>query len=616
MNKLIFPSLMLVGLALPVTSKADDTQQDALSDVLVTATRSDTKKNELATAMTVFTREDIENLQVRTLPELIKGSTGLDVVQSGGYGQPASIFMRGSNSNQILVLIDGIRAGSVSLGTSAFELLPIDQIERVEIIRGPQSSLYGSEAIGGVIQIFTRKGKMNKTPSLSVNAGGGSYNTHTESGTLSGKIDNTTYSVGASNLQSDGFKAYVTPPFGANPNGYGYRNTAVNARVGQKFDKGEIESFFMRAEGTNLYDLGYIGGPNKREFVSQVVGLSGSWDIFEQWRTSLKVGQTQDDQTNFSNTQFSSLFNTARWNVSWLNQLTFNKNHNATLGIDYRLDQLQSDTVFTKNSRYDYGLFGELHNKVYENQFLNSSIRWDNNQTFGNVVTGNIGWRSNWHKAINTFANFGNAFKAPTFNDLYYPGQNNPNLKPENSRSVEVGASGSLDVLNWELRAYHTNIDNLINWAPNSSGVWLPSNIDKAVIEGIEVELGWKLMGWQHKLNGNLLSPKDAQTHLLLPSRSQETISYDLSSAYESWDYGAKVMAQTGRFADTANNDRLGGYLTIDLRTGYHFDKSWSISAKLNNLLDKQYQTNYDTVNMQGYANFGRNFFVTLHYNF
>ena len=159
MQKSLFSSLLLASVSASLTAHAANNDEiNNLPETLVTATRSDTLKNELASASTVYTREDIERLQVRTLPDLLKGSTGVDVVQQGGYGQPSSVFMRGTNSSQVLVLIDGIKAGSVTAGISAFELIPIEQIERVEIIRGPQSSLYGSEAIGGVIQIFTRKG--------------------------------------------------------------------------------------------------------------------------------------------------------------------------------------------------------------------------------------------------------------------------------------------------------------------------------------------------------------------------------------------------------------------------------------------------------------------------
>jgi vitamin B12 transporter len=618
MKKFLLQSLLLTGVntpllyaePIPAPNNAD------LEEVVVTATRTETNKNELAAATTVITREDIERLQVRTLPELLKGSTGIDIVQNGGYGQTSSIYMRGTDSDQILVMIDGIKAGSVSLGSSAFELIPVDQIERMEIIRGPQSSLYGSEAIGGVIQIFTRKGKQEQKPTISLNAGGGSYDTHQESGNISGILDKTTYSLGASNLESQGFQSIVNLPAGVspNPNGYGFRNTAVNARLGHHFDNNaEIEAFFMRAEGTNQYDNpSTYPGPNKRTFVNQAVGITASKYILENWHSKLIFGQTQDDQTNFATEAFNSLFNTSRWNASWLNQLTLNPDHKLTLGGDYRLDQLENASQFSKNSRYDFGIFAELHSKIFTNHFINASMRWDQNQQFGDALTGNIGWRFNWQYGLSAFASFGNAFKAPTFNQLYYPGYGNANLKPESSTSVEVGMSGNHEFAQWQLRAYHTNLDNLINTDP--AYPYGAVNIEKAQIDGLESEIGTKLLGWQNKLNMSLINPRNKADNSILPNRAQQTLSYDISRSIDGLDFGAKVIAQGTRrnvveYFDN-NNPTVAGYVTVDLRTAYHIDKNWMVSAKLNNLLDKQYQTVYN------YATFGRNFFVTISCNY
>lgn len=616
MHKIIFSSLMLASAGASLTCQAEtNAETDNLSEIVVTATRTETDKTELASAVTVITRSDIERRQVRTLPELLKGSTGLDVVQTGGYGQPASVYMRGAEASHILVLIDGIKAGSVTLGSTAFELIPVDQIERIEIIRGPQSSLYGSEAIGGVIQIFTRKGKQSEKPSISAQAGGGSYDTHQESGTISGRVQNSWYSLGASNLDSQGFGAKLTPPAGPNPNGYGYRNTAVNAKAGHRFDNNaEVDAFFMRAEGTNQFDRFSAFfpqfDPNKREYVNQVVGTSLSMDILQNWRSNLRLGQTEDQQTSLlTSGAFSSRFNTTRWNASWLNQFSFNKNHQLTLGSDYRYDEVESSIRFNKTSRYDVGVFGELHSRIFDSHYVNASVRWDENQAFGNAVTGSLGWRFNWDHGLSVFANFGNAFKAPTFNDLYYPGYGNANLQPETSISYETGLAGKHDWGNWELRAYHTEIDNLIT-PVSVAGIYTATNIGKSQIEGIEAELSTQLLGWTNKLTGSLLDPRNLGTNNLLPRRSQQTFSYEVSRSFDAFDVGGSILAQAGRFDDVANTKRLGGFITLDLRTAYHIDKNWMLSAKLNNMLDKQYQV------LNGFTTFGRNFFLTIHYSY
>lgn len=620
MQKLSFHSLLLasVGATLSVQAANKEEAHD-LPEMVVTATRSETAKNELATASTVFTREDIEQLQVRTLPDLLKTAPGLNIVENGAYGKETSVFMRGTNSSHILVLIDGIKAGSVTTGTTAFQFIPIEQIERIEIIRGPKSSLYGSEAIGGVIQIFTRKGAQNDKPSVTLAAGAGSFDTFKTSGNIGGKWQNSWYNLGVSHLNSQGIDTRTI----FDPDRDAYYNTGLNARLGHRFDNNaEIEAFFMRTEGKTEFD----GSPSKSEFVNQMVGTSASFDVLDNWRSTLRFGQTLDENDHFGpDGNFYSRFNSTRWNASWLNEISITDNHKITLGSDYRVDEVQSSVTYSESSRYDVGVFGEIHSRLFDNHFINASLRWDENQAFGDSVTGNLGWRFNWDYGLSAFASFGNAFKAPTFNDLYWPHQQssyagttyitigNPTLGPEESTSFEVGIAGQHDWASWEIRAYHTDIDNLIDWSRTDIDahtiLYQPANVNKAQIDGLEFELSTETLGWQHKLNMNLLSLRDRNTDLRLARRAEQSLSYDLSKTLGDFDLGAQVLAQGNRFDDRANKKEVDGFVTVDLRTAYHINKHWMLSAKLNNLLDKQYQT-VDT-----YNNPGRNFFFTIHFN-
>lgn len=614
MQKILFGPVLLTGFVGTLYAQENPKPNPLeLPDMVVTATRSESAKNTLATATTVYTRADIERLQVQTLPDLLRGSTGIDVTQSGGMGKLTGVFMRGTNSDHLLVLVDGIKMGSVTAGTSPFEFIPLDQVDRVEIIRGPQSSLYGSEAIGGVIQIFTRKGSQTDKPSISLDAGGGSYHTHKESGNISGKWGNNWYSLGASNLDTEGFSSRqaTPPPYGFfQPDHDGYQNTAMNARAGHRFDNNaEIEAFFMRAEGSNQFDANY-GGDNL-EFVNQVVGISGTTDITDNWHSSLRLGQSRDDNDVFYHNQsFDSRFNSTRWNQSWLNEISLTEQHKLILGQDFRLDEVESTAKYNENSRYDVGVFTEYRGQFFDDHYINAAIRWDNNETFGDYVTGNIGWRSNWDYGISTFASFGNAFKAPSFNDLFYPNYGNRDLDPEESTSFEAGLAGKHEYLGWELRAYHTNINKLIT--PVMDPVtyqYSAQNIGKSQIDGIEAEITTQILGWNSKLSMNLLSPVNRETNALLPRRAQKTLSFDLSKSLGPVDLGAFILAQDYRYDDPGNTIKVDGFVTVDLRAAYHINKNWQLSAKLNNLLDKNYQT------INTYNTADRNFFVSIHYN-
>lgn len=590
-------------------SCASEEKPDNLPEMVITTTRlGDEIKKSLSIATTVYSRADIDRLQVRTLPELLRGSAGVDITQNGGYGKVSNVFMRGVSSDQVLVLIDGIKMGSVTTGTTAFENIPIDQIERVEIIRGSQSSLYGSEAIGGVIQIFTRKGSSSEIPKVTIDTGGGSYYTNSTTGTVSGKYRNAWYNIGASHLGSEGFSARVKP---YDQDKDGYQNTSVNARSGYKFDNNaEIEATFMRAQGSNQFDGYNMQSANNNTFVNQVVSLSGNMEITKDWYSTVRLGQTNDQNENFlPKGEFSSLFESTRWNASWLNKFLVSDNHQIISGLDYRYDEVNSTSVYQQKSRFDLGAFGEFNSRFFDHNFVKASVRWDRNQAFGDYATGNIGWRFNWEHGISLLANLGNAFKAPTFNQLYYPNSGNLNLLPEESKSYELGVVGEHNWGNWDLRVYHMNIDNLINWAPDATGNWRPQNVDKAQIEGIETEVGSDIHGFHPKLIINLLNPENKHNGNRLPSRADKTLKFDLSKSFADVDLGAVLIGQGNRFADAANKTSVDGFVTVDLRSAYHFNKNWMLSAKLNNLLNKNYQT-VNTYNMAD-----RNFYISIHYN-
>ncbi|MBI3575402.1 MAG: TonB-dependent receptor plug domain-containing protein, partial [Gammaproteobacteria bacterium] len=307
--------------------------------VIVTATRTARTADETLASVSVITRADIERTQAKSVAELLAGEAGIDTTISGGYGKSTSVFLRGTNSDHTLVLVDGIKVGSATLGTAPWQYLPLDQIERIEIVRGPRSSLYGSEAIGGVIQIFTRQPTEKFQSQAEV--GYGTYGTSKLSAGVSGADGNTRYNLTASHFNTDGIDA-KTSSAGNEGDRDGYRNESYNARLTHRLTGGaEIELHTLHAQGHTEFD----GNPNQTAFLQDVVGARLNFAPTNNWNVKLQAGTSRDYTDSFKNGLFSSTFNTLRHVASWQNDVVLGKDQLLTLGADYQDDRVGSTTA-------------------------------------------------------------------------------------------------------------------------------------------------------------------------------------------------------------------------------------------------------------------------------
>ncbi len=586
--------------------------------IIVTATRTAETANASLASVTVISRKDIERQQARSMQDLLRGVPGLGVVNNGGPGKNTSIFMRGTNADHVLVMIDGIKVGSATTGTTAFQNIPIDQIERVEIVRGPRSSLYGSEAIGGVIQIFTRKGSGGSGFKPSFSFGGGSYGTTNGSVGLSGNSKQGWFNLSGSEIRSNGFNACNGKPspggagcFTNEPDKDGYSNISGSARAGYRFNNGlQIETNFLHSDGTTRFDG---NTSNKSKLIQQVIGGTARYSPMDMWQISLIVGRSRQDSDNFKDAVFSSRFNTRRDTISFQNDLTFNKNHIATVGLDYQNDHVNSTTDFSETSRNNWAVFGQ-HQAKFSKHDVQLSLRHDDNQQFGSRVTGAAGWGYPITDNTRLTANFGSAYKAPTFNELYFPNFGNANLRPEESLSYEFGVNGIKSWGTWSLNVYETRIDNLIATAfDDVTQTFFADNVDKARIRGLEAIVSTEIKGW--KINGNLtfLDPENrssgANRGNILARRAEQTFRLDANRTFlDKYTVGAMFLAEGERYDNLSNTRKLDSYTRFDLRSEYNINKNWRLQGRIENLFDKQYET----------ASFfnqpGRNFFVTLRY--
>lgn len=593
----------------PLITVAEGDVSD-LGQVIVTASRSAEPLTDAIASVTIITRADIDRLQPQSVSDLLTGLAGISIASHGDLGKSTSVYVRGTNADHVLVLIDGVKMGSATLGSAGWEQLPVEQIDRIEIVRGPFSSLYGSEAIGGVVQIFTHHGAAGAADVPSFMLSGGSHGTYQAEAGQSGSLGNGWYNASASGLYTDGIpicvaNAPVTAACYTTTPQQGYWSGSAAVSGGYRWAAATATFDYLQAQGDTQYDGNIFGGDESR-VGQQVLGATVAFTPLSAWNVSLSAGQSKDlSQIYFADAPVD-FFDTRRDTASWLNQLTLTPSQKLLLGADFEQDNVASDADYPVASRDDTGVFG-LYEWLGPHAELQLSARRDHNQQFGDHDTGSAQWAYRFSDVLRVTASYGTAFKAPTFNDLYYPFYGDPNLQPEISHSAEVGLNGRARVLEWSVNAYQTEIKDLIEFDPVTFGA---ANIDSARIRGLETQLGTHLAGWHVQLQLTLLDPRDTGVDYgeLLPRIAHYTGRLDVDRDLGAFSLGATLFANGQRFEDPANTEALGGYTTIDLRTAWRFAPHWELQAVLKNSLDRSYET------ALYYNQLGRSAYLTLRY--
>ena len=589
-----------------------------LDQVVVTASRTAQTQDATLAAITVIDRADIDRLQPASLPDLLRGTPGASLANNGGPGKSTSLFLRGTESDHVLVLVDGIKIGSATSGGASLQDIPVEQIERVEIVRGPFSSLYGSEAIGGVVQIFTRRPQGPFAPNASVSIG--SEQTHRASAGVAGKGERGWYSINAAHEDTDGINACRGKPspggagcFTNSPDRDGYRNSSLSAQGGYRFnEQWDGEARVFRAEGNNQYD----GSQNNQaDTVQQTVGAKLRYRPSDRVTLSVNGGRTQDLSDNYKDGKYSSTFDTRRQLGSVQGDFSLAQGL-FTAGFDWQRDEIQSNTRYARDHRILRGAFGQWQ-RDFGQQAVQASVRRDDDSQFGGETTGSVLWGWDFTEALRLTASYGTAFKAPTFNELYFPGYGNPDLGPETSRSFELGLRGTFGEQrrqSWSLNAYQTQIDDLIAY---DASIGQPGNVDSARIRGLEAVLDTRLAAWDLRASATWLDPRNDSRGVYrdnyLPRRARQSARVDLDRRFElgaarALSFGASVYAAGERYDDLANARRLGGYALTDLRANYAIDAAWSVQLAANNVFDRHYET------AAFYNQPGRNYLLTLRY--
>jgi vitamin B12 transporter len=556
-----------------------------LPDVLISANRQVEARNDSSAANTVFTREDIDRLQPSSVTDLLRRVPGVQVGQTGGRGSLPGIYIRGTKSAQSLVLVDGQRIGNSTSGDSNLQHINIEQVERVEVLRGSRSVIYGSDAIGGVIQIFTRRGtEQGLQPRLHM--GFGSNQTWERSLGLSGGDEKTRFNLGASLDETAGInRTHESYPSDGDHDEY--RNQSLSLSLSHALtDDVEIGANVLDNRGKSEIDSPSYQQRPYSDFT--VSGVSSYVDarINDLWKTRVEFGHSENREKSFDKlSDERSVFNTYRDSVNWQNDLTLNERNSLILGGDWYEDRINSSTAFDKDSRWNRAAF--IQHRYQADSFSTElGLRRDQNQQFGSQNS----WSGTFTLPLNpdndVLLTYSEGFRAPTFNDLYYPGFSNPDLKPETSKSYEMQWRSQLtDTSRLEASLYRTDLKDAIIVGSNDR----PQNVASARINGFEAALKQELFGWQSALGVAIIDPQDRASGHTLARRARRTLSLDLDRQFDRLGLGASWQAVSSSYDDENNQQPLGGYALLALRSSWALNREIKLELKVDNLLDKGY---------------------------
>ncbi|MGP0564574.1 MULTISPECIES: TonB-dependent receptor plug domain-containing protein [unclassified Nitrospina] len=616
MKKLL--SIIVISLFVPFVSgyaiaEEKDNQLEILDPIEIHATRSQTKPENQTASYTVITREEIEKKKHMQVKDLIQEQLGVNVVQTGPLGSSTTLFMRGANSQSTLVMIDGVQVKANSTGSFSFAHLQLDNIERIEILRGPQSTLWGADAVGGVINIVTRKGKGKPTHTLSFE--GGSFETFKETLTSSGSHENFDYSLSASNTDSEGFSAFNERRGGTENDRYS--NRTFSTRLGYNFFKdGRVEFIgrYIRArshfDGFNPLTFTFSDTLPHHINNDTVYGaLPLQKALTENWDLKVTPSVFVDELDTIDPTFGDSFIINRTYTVDVQNNVYINENISTVFGFEHQATNAAnaSQGIALQNENQGYYLqFQFNHNDRF---LLNAGVREDINTRFANKFTYKIEAAYRFLETDTRLrGGFATGFRAPSVNEILFPFFGNPSIQPEETESFEIGVEQALLSDRVAVAVTYFNMDLKNQIQPNPA-TFIAENIGRARSQGIETSIRWQVLDdvdvnaaytWNQAV--------DSSTGALLVRRPRHTASATLHHTWRNlldW----LVTAQY-RSAMVSGTGRVGGRTIVRAALGYQLTKQLKLTARGENLFNKKYEESlfFGTAGISGYAGFEYSF--------
>lgn len=594
--------------ALPLACSPLAFAQPADDPVVVTASRTEQRLRDAIPHTTVLTRQDIRDSLAVDLPTLLRREAGIEISQSGGLGGNASLFARGGRSAQTLVLIDGVRVEDAGFGTTAIQHLMLDDIDRIEIARGNVSSLYGSGAIGGVVQVFTRRG--SGTPAPYGEATVGSRDTTKLTAGYGGEFGDTRLNVSALRLDTRGFSA-IDPRFAplANPDDDGYRNESVSASLAQRLGANhEVGVRLLRTRAKIDYDDSFTG-PTSVQTADQDLGMAQLyWDaqVLERWKSRITVGQGTDYRTDFLDGAFAFRSNTRSRQLIWNNDVSLAPAHGVALSLE-RLEQEMDNSTFGSKKRdansVRLGYLGR-----FGAHSLQANVRNDKYSDFGNADTYFLGYGFDLTDAWRLTASTSTAFRAPTFQDLFGFG-GNPQLRPERARTNELGVQWASGTNRVRTVAFHTDYQDAITF---DNATFTVQNVRKAKVTGVETSYSGRVARIDLRAALTLQDAVEQEPDDIERAAIRRAKAFGSITAFRNFGrlrLGGELLASGPRpDVDIATFERteLASYTVVNLLARYELNKNLYFAARLENAFDEEYQL------VHGFNTAPRGFFVSV----
>lgn len=597
------PLVLALSVLLASSAQAESLPAFVGETIVVTPTRVAESVDTVVGEVTVITAAQIARAGQTSLLELLQAQPGIEMTQEGGSGANAALRIRGGNSGHTLVLVDGLRVGSATTGTTPLETIALDQIERIEILRGPASSLYGADAVAGVVQIFTRRGR--GTPAVSGMLGVGSHGLLQGRVHYGGESGATRFSLGAGLSRTDGgFSAARPGTFGYHPDDDGDDRRSAHLHVEHALDARHLVGVSALANRDRVeYDAG-----TAEDFARNAVNQLAAWwhgRLAEGWSSRLRVGLGQNHTENFSLGTSTGRFDTDQTQYLWQNDFALTAG-TLTASLERNVQRVDASTLFTRTRRTvnaaQLGFLGQRGAHT-----LQAALRHDDYSDFGGHTTGMLGYAYQLAPAWRASASYGTSFKAPTFNDMYWPATpwyaGNPDLQPERGRNAEVSVRYQAGGDRLGLTAYRNRVEDLIVYVFPTM-----ENVDRATLEGITLDGGTTLAGVRVQASVDWQQPVNDATGKLLTYRARRHGSLDLAKTLGRWALGATLVASSSRYTNAANTQHLPGYARLDAWAQYSLRPDWRVLLRVNNVLDADYQL------VRGYNTPGINALLALQY--